>query len=115
MPVYTLQKFSKKGLTLTDATALLGVHSLGFGHSQFSGHHGMWVDEEVHAVSFDKHYYEELMLRAWRLRDPENSGGGNFVASQDPQTIVDQMSAMLPTAKQDWTWGGGNGGNPRYG
>ena len=103
------------GLTLTDATALLGAHSLGFGHSQFSGHHGMWVDEEVHAVSFDKHYYEELMLRAWRFRDPENSGGRNFVASQDPQTIVDQMTAMLPAEKQDWTWGGGNGRNARYG
>lgn len=74
----------------------------------------MWVDEEVHAVSFDKHYYEELMLRAWRFRDPENSGGRNFVASQDPQTIADQMTAMLPAEKQDWTWGGGNGGNARY-
>ena len=103
------------GLTLTDATALLGAHSLGFGHEQFSGHHGMWADEEVHAVTFDKHYYEELMLRAWRFRDPENSRGRNFVASEGPQTIVDQMTSMLATEKQDWTWGGGNGGNARYG
>jgi len=104
-----------KGLTLRDATALLGAHSLGFGHTQFSGHNGMWVDEEVDAVSFDKHYYEELMLRAWRFRDPENSGRGSFVPSQDPLEIVSQMTAMLAAEKQDWTWGGGNGGNPRYG
>ena len=65
--------------------------------------------------TFDKHYYEELMLRAWRFRDPENSGGRNFVASEDPQTIVDQMRSMLATEKQDWTWGGGNGENARYG
>ena len=37
-----------------DAVALLGAHTLGYGHSEFSGHDGMWVDEIEETVKFDK-------------------------------------------------------------
>lgn len=85
-----------------DAVALLGAHTLGYGHSQFSGHDGMWVDEVEETVKFDKRYYEELLVRAWRLRDPDNNA---------PQ---DDLSVHIGQPKQDWTWAGPNGGNPRF-
>mmetsp|Transcript_34571 Transcript_34571/g.74986 ORF Transcript_34571/g.74986 Transcript_34571/m.74986 type:complete len:642 (-) Transcript_34571:215-2140(-) len=79
-------------LSWRDATALLGAHTLGFGHSQFSGHDGMWVDEEAEAVIFDKRYYEEILRRAWRQRNATSNN----------------------VSVQDWTWAGNNQGNPRF-
>jgi len=85
---------TQMGLSWTDATALLGAHSLGFGHSEFSGHDGMWMDTLNETVIFDKRYYEEIIRRAWRKR---NVAG-----------------------VQDWTWAGDgalSGGdrlNPRF-
>jgi len=37
-----------------DAVALLGAHTLGYGHSEFSGHDGMWVDDVEATIKFDK-------------------------------------------------------------
>lgn len=47
-------------------------------------------------------YYEELLIRAWRLRDPDN---------RVPQ---DDLSVHIGAPRQDWTWAGGNQGNPRF-
>jgi len=55
------------GLEWEDAVALMGAHTLGEAHDEFSGHHGYWVPPEE-SVIFDKRYYEELILRAWRPR-----------------------------------------------
>lgn len=85
-----------------DAVALLGAHTLGYGHSQFSGHDGMWVDEVEETVKFDKRYYEEILVRAWRLRDPDNN------------LAQDDLSVHIGQPRQDWTWAGNNGGNPRF-
>lgn len=38
------------GLTLTDAVALLGAHTIGRGDAAFSGHHGIWVDTDAESV-----------------------------------------------------------------
>mmetsp|Transcript_33758 Transcript_33758/g.49565 ORF Transcript_33758/g.49565 Transcript_33758/m.49565 type:complete len:313 (-) Transcript_33758:291-1229(-) len=62
----------------------------------------MWVDEEPETIIFNKRYYEEILRRAWRLRDPE-----------DTEPILD-LTPHLNAAKQDWTWAGPNGGNPRF-
>ena len=51
---------------------------------------------------FKCRYYEELLVRAWRLRDPDNS---------DPQG---DLSVHIGKSRQDWTWAGPNGGNPRF-
>ena len=80
---------NRLGLTWTDAVALLGAHTVGRGSSDFSGHDGIWVDTNQEATIFDKRYYEEVLRRAWV---PRNEG----------------------TALQDWTWGGGNNGSPRF-
>ena len=77
------------GLTWTDAVALIGAHTLGRGSSDFSGHDGIWVDTDREATIFDKRYYEEVLRRAWV---PRNEG----------------------SPVQDWTWGGDNGGSPRF-
>jgi len=70
------------GLTWTDATALMGAHTLGRGDVGFSGHHGTWVQNNREATVFDKTYYEEVFLNSWR---PRNIG----------------------TATEDWTTGDG--------
>jgi len=80
---------NRLGLTWTDAVALIGAHTLGRGSSGFSGHDGIWVDTDSESTIFDKRYYEEVLRRAWV---PRNEG----------------------TDVQDWTWGGGNNGSPRF-
>lgn len=56
----------RMGLTWTDATALMGAHTLGRGSSEFSGHDGTWVQSDAESVIFDKQYYQEILNRAWR-------------------------------------------------
>jgi hypothetical protein len=73
---------TRMGLTWTDATALMGAHTLGRGDVGFSGHHGTWVQNNREATVFDKTYYEEVFLNSWR---PRNIG----------------------TATEDWTTGDG--------
>ena len=73
---------TRMGLTWTDATALMGAHTLGRGDTGFSGHHGTWVPSNIEAMSFDKTYYEEVFLNSWH---PQNIG----------------------TPREDWTTGNG--------
>ncbi|KAL7536964.1 hypothetical protein ACHAXR_007507 [Thalassiosira sp. AJA248-18] len=80
----------RMGLTWAQAVALLGAHTLGRGHSEFSGHHGTWVPNDVKAQIFDKAYYEELISRAWSPRQ----------ASTDPPL-------------QDWSTGNPNSNSPK--
>ncbi|KAL7535842.1 hypothetical protein ACHAXR_009140 [Thalassiosira sp. AJA248-18] len=75
---------TRMGLNYKDAVALMGGHTLGRGDNDFSGHHGTWVDNNQDAQVFDKQYYEEIFLNAWR---PRTKGW---------------------TVKQDWTTGRGN-------
>lgn len=76
----------RMGLTWKDAVALLGAHTIGRAHVEFSGHHGSWAANEREAQIFNKKYFEELFGRAWTPRG-------------------------IGTAKQDWTWVSGNPNN----
>eukprot|EP00985_Skeletonema_marinoi_P010342 scaffold4863_cov149-Skeletonema_marinoi.AAC.1 len=73
---------TRMGLTWTDATALMGAHTIGRGDTGFSGHHGTWVPNNNEAMMFDKTYYEEVFLNSWH---PRNIG----------------------TPREDWTTGNG--------
>jgi len=55
----------RMGLSWTDATALMGGHTLGRGSADFSGHEGTWVDTDGESAIFDKRFYTELTRRAW--------------------------------------------------
>jgi len=80
----------RMGMRWTDAVAMLGAHTVGLGHSEFSGHHGMWVPNHKKAQTFDKAYYQELVSRSWSPR----------AASHDP-TLT------------DWTTGSPTSANPK--
>ena len=59
----------RMGLSWTDATALMGAHTLGRGSTKFSGHDGTWVDTDEESTKFDKRFYTELVNRSWRPTD----------------------------------------------
>jgi len=59
----------RMGLRWKDAVALMGAHTLGRGHHEFSGHHGTWVPDDQQAQIFDKRYYQEMVSRAWWPRE----------------------------------------------
>mmetsp|Transcript_23117 Transcript_23117/g.50063 ORF Transcript_23117/g.50063 Transcript_23117/m.50063 type:complete len:557 (-) Transcript_23117:185-1855(-) len=80
----------RMGMKWKDAVALLGAHTLGLAHSEFSGHHGSWVPSFRHAKVFDKRYYQELVSRAWTTRE----------APEDPNL-------------QDWTTGNPESDRPK--
>lgn len=56
----------RMGLSWTDATALMGGHTLGRGNAKFSGHDGTWVNTDEESTKFDKRFYTELVNRSWR-------------------------------------------------
>lgn len=76
---------TRMGLSWTDATALLGAHSLGRATDGNSQHDGTWVQSGQESTVFDKGFYDELTRRSWR---PLSRNG----------------------AQHDWTWGGNTRG-----
>ncbi|KAL7539626.1 hypothetical protein ACHAXR_009456 [Thalassiosira sp. AJA248-18] len=80
----------RMGLEWRDAVALLGAHTLGRGHLEFSGHHGTWMPNDIEAQVFNRGYYKELIGRSWTRR----------LMSADPLF-------------QDWTTGDSNSGSPK--
>lgn len=78
---------TRMGMSWRETVALMGAHSLGRGSRSFSGHEGVWVDNADDAQVFDKQYYEEIYLNAWR-----------------PRNIGEQH--------QDWTTGQTNSSHP---
>ncbi|KAL7476864.1 hypothetical protein ACHAW6_002698 [Cyclotella cf. meneghiniana] len=80
------------GLNWRDAVALLGAHTIGKAHADFSGHDGYWMPTAVDSLVFDKQYYEELVRRPWRAH---NIGAKeeDFIAStemthKEPQLML---------------------------
>jgi len=52
------------GLTWTQATALMGVHTLGRAERKNSGFHGPWVNGP-HAMAFNNKYYIDMVGAPW--------------------------------------------------
>mmetsp|Transcript_33438 Transcript_33438/g.50441 ORF Transcript_33438/g.50441 Transcript_33438/m.50441 type:complete len:451 (-) Transcript_33438:167-1519(-) len=69
----------RMGVTWRDAVALIGAHTLGRGHTRFSGHDGTWVQNDEESTIFDTGFFTETVNRGWRPRDTD--------------------------AGTDWTWG----------
>lgn len=74
----------RMGVTWTDATALMGGHTLGGGSEASSGHAGIWDDTRAGSAEFNNDYYDELLNRSWRPR----LDGADLA--------------------HDWTWAGNN-------
>jgi len=80
----------RMGMKWKDAVALLGAHTMGRAHSEFSGHHGTWVPNDIEAQIFDKRYFQEVVARSWSVRH----------LAHDPPL-------------QDWTTGNANSNRPK--
>lgn len=85
----------RMGLTWGDAVALLGAHTLGRGHREFSGHAGTWVPNDRLAQSFDKRYYRELVGRSWSPRTSTEDPRKRDFTTGDPRSGRPKM--MLRT------------------
>mmetsp|Transcript_15100 Transcript_15100/g.23017 ORF Transcript_15100/g.23017 Transcript_15100/m.23017 type:complete len:462 (+) Transcript_15100:72-1457(+) len=59
---------NRMGVTWKDAVALMGAHTLGRGHTQFSGHDGTWVETDEDSTVFDTGFFTETVNRPWRPR-----------------------------------------------
>lgn len=53
------------GLSWTQAAALMGVHSLGRAHLQFSGFNGWWSDFE-NSRRFNNNYFLSILAKGWQ-------------------------------------------------
>eukprot|EP00966_Prymnesium_polylepis_P147312 3402808-Prymnesium_polylepis.1 len=60
------------GLTWKESAALMGVHTLGRAHKQFSGYEGWW-NGGPKGRWFDNSYYINLLATGW---EPKNVGPG---------------------------------------
>jgi len=65
----------RMGLTWTQSTALMGVHTLGRALPENSGYDGFWVSQE-HARTFSPEYYVRIIGVGWQ-REQVN-GNGKF-------------------------------------
>lgn len=59
---------NRMGVTWKDAVALMGAHTLGRGHTLFSGHDGTWVETAEESTAFDTGFFTETVNRPWRPR-----------------------------------------------
>jgi len=55
----------RMGLSPEQATALMGVHTLGRALPENSGYDGFWVSQQ-HAIEFSHHYYRAVIAIGWR-------------------------------------------------
>lgn len=53
--------------------AIMGAHTLGRAHPEFSGYNGYWSDTQ-NAGIFNNDYYISLVAKGW---GPERAVGGN--------------------------------------
>eukprot|EP00966_Prymnesium_polylepis_P042545 988352-Prymnesium_polylepis.1 len=60
------------GLTWKESAALMGVHTLGRAHKQFSGYEGWWSPGEA-GRTFNVSYYVTMLAGGW---EPKNIGPG---------------------------------------
>jgi len=91
----------RMGLEWRDAVALLGAHTLGRGHKEFSGHRGIWVPNDKLAQVFDKRYYQELVGRSWVPRISRDPLKEDWTTGSDPNdsnsNIIHNPKMMLHT------------------
>lgn len=61
------------GLSWTEATALMGVHTLGAASTENSGFDGFW-DTREHSASFNNHFYVNMLAASWCPETVEKTG-----------------------------------------
>jgi len=54
------------GLSKSEATALMGVHTLGRARTENSGHFGRWTTSAKNSRKFNNDYYKSLLKKGWR-------------------------------------------------
>ena len=77
---------TRMGMTWTDAVALMGAHTLGKGHEEFSGHEGTWVRDAEQSTVFDIQYFRETINRTWRPRG--TPVGTNWIWGGDDRNVL---------------------------
>ena len=75
---------TQMGLTLDDAVALLGAHTLGRAQLINSGYEGPWVND---VQAFNNEYYDTLINDPWR-RNPATFGGAVKTTWDGPGNTV---------------------------
>jgi len=68
----------KLGLDWKQATALMGVHTLGRAEAKNSGFNGYWVAGD-HAKSFNNHYFKTIVAAAWKPGLVQASGKWQWI------------------------------------
>jgi len=79
------------GLTWSQAAALMGVHSLGKAHKEFSGYDGWW-SSAAGARKFDNDYFIGMVGKGWK---PEKAVGGNAAKNQWTRSDPGASSSTL--------------------
>lgn len=69
---------TKLGLDWKQATALMGVHTLGRAEAKNSGFNGYWVAGD-HAKSFNNHYFKTIVAAAWKPGLVQASGKWQWI------------------------------------
>ncbi|KAL7550559.1 hypothetical protein ACHAWF_013781 [Thalassiosira exigua] len=82
------------GLDWTEATALMGGHTMGKGHSEFSGHDGLWMPNYEDSMKWDNKYYLEMMGRAWWKRENPDPTKDDDWTTGDPDAGDDQKMML---------------------
>jgi len=94
------------GLSRRHTVALLGVHTLGRAHRDFSGFDGWWSDKQ-NSRSFNNNYYVSLLAKGW---EPVKLDNGKIQWNRSDMKQGDKNEMMLDS-DMCLAYGNSKGGN----